>query len=143
MARPSSYPAREYARVGLETDVTAADPHRMVLMLFDGALRAVRDAERHLAARSIAAKGEAISRAITIVELGLRRSVDMKHGGSLPQHLNDLYEYINRRLLMVSLHNDTAALAEVGALLATLRGAWAEIGEHVAARPPAFVPTTV
>jgi flagellar protein FliS len=141
MTTTANYTARHYARVGLETDIAAADPHRMIMLLFCGALRAIGDAQRHLAARRIAAKGEAISRAISIVDQGLRRSLDRARGGDLAKQLDELYDYLNRRLLMASLHNDTAALAEVADLLGRLRGAWTEIGDSRAAPPLTFAPS--
>ena len=142
MTRTNQRPAREYARVGIETSVAAASPHRRILMLLDGALRAIRDAQRHMAARNIPAKGEAISRAISIISQGLAQSLDPDRGGNIALQLKELYDYLNRRLLMASLHNDPVALGEVAELLAGLRSAWAEIGEPARTDAvPSFVPT--
>jgi flagellar protein FliS len=138
MTTTRSHTAREYARVGLETGVSAANPHRMILLLFDGALRAIGDAERHLVAHRVAARGEAISRAISIVDQGLRRSLDPGRGGALARQLRELYDYANRRLLMASLHADPVALAEVADLLTGLRSAWAAIDESAATPSPAI-----
>jgi flagellar secretion chaperone FliS len=66
--------ARAYAKIGLETGVAAASPHRMILMLYDGALLAVSDAQKHVAERRIAQRGQSISRAISIIEEGLKAS---------------------------------------------------------------------
>jgi len=121
--------AQAYARVGVETSVAAANPHRLILMLYDGALRAIAEAETYLEAGNIARKGEAVSRAISIIEEGLKASLDVTHGGVIAGHLHELYDYMSRRLLMSSLKQDPAGLTEVARLLGELRGAWAHIAD--------------
>ena len=123
--------AQAYARVGLETGVLAANPHRLVLMLFDGALCAVMDADTHLAEGRISDKGEAISRAISIINDGLRASLDHAHGGRIAGYLLELYEYMSRKLLHASLNNDRATLLEIAQLLGELRSSWAAIGGSI------------
>ena len=129
--------AKAYARIGLETGVFAADPHHLIVMLYDGALTAIADADTHLVANRIADKGRAISKAISIIEEGLRGSVDSAQGGPIARQLVELYDYMNRRLLYASLRNDRAALAEVARLLAEVRGAWMDIAIRPATTPPA------
>ena len=127
--------AQAYAQIGLETGVAAASPHRLVLMLYDGAIKAIADAGAHLATGNIAGKGEAVSRAISIVEQGLKGSLDVPRGGAIAGQLADLYDYMSRRLLLASMRNDTAGLAEVTGLLRELRDAWASIDQPSAAAP--------
>jgi flagellar protein FliS len=126
--------AQAYSQIGLETGVAAASPHRLILMLFDGALHAVADATTHLAAGRIPDKGRAISSAIGIVQEGLMASVDRRQGGAIAEQLLELYDYISRRLLLTSLRNDPEGLAEVASLLLELRGAWAAIDRTPAER---------
>lgn len=121
--------AQAYARVGLETGVIAANPHRLVLMLFDGALCAISDADAHVAEGRIAEKGEAISRAIAIISEGLAASLDREHGGRIADNLYELYDYMGRRLVQASLRNDRVQLLEVSQLLGELRTSWAAIGD--------------
>jgi flagellar protein FliS len=142
MTRTQQRPANAYARIGIETSVSAASPHRRILMLLDGALRAIHDARRHMAGGNIPAKGEAISRAISIISQGLAQSLDPARGGNIALQLRELYDYLIRRLLMASLRNDPVALTEVAQLLAGLRDAWAEIAEPTRTESiPNFVPT--
>jgi flagellar protein FliS len=115
--------ANAYAKVGLETGVVAASPHELVVMLFDGALTAVRAAVVHMKAREIEKKGVAISKAINIVQNGLRASLDKKAGGQIAESLDSLYEYICNRLVSANLANQPEMLDEVIALLADLKGA--------------------
>lgn len=122
--------ASAYAKVGLETGVVASSPHKLIVMLFDGALMAIRNAGVHMKAREIEKKGNAISKAIMIVENGLRASLDKEAGGNIALQLDALYDYIGRRLLTANLTNDQAILDEVHALLADLKGAWEAIGDQ-------------
>lgn len=121
--------AAAYAKVGVETGVVSANPHRLVLMLFEGARVAVAAARLHMQRNEIAAKGEAISKAITIIDHGLKASLDVAAGGELAQRLHALYEYMARRLLAANLDNDPKGLDEVGHLLAELNDAWEAIGK--------------
>lgn len=124
--------AAAYARVGVETGVTAADPHKLILMLFDGAIMAVTSAAVAMDAKDIPGKGKAISRAIEIIASGLDASLDRDAGGELAMRLSALYEYMTDRLLYANLHNSRAALDEVCELLSGLRESWQAIGSEVA-----------
>lgn len=125
--------ARAYASVGLETDVASHDPAQLVVMLYDGALLCVGRARQALQRKDIAAKGEFISRALQIIDEGLKASLDLDHGNDLARQLWQLYEYMCRRLLQASMKNDVKALTEVERLLTDLKEAWATL-EHI---PPA------
>ena len=116
-----------YARNDLETGVAAADPHKLVLMLFDGAIKATQDAAAHLAHGDVEGKARAIGKAVQIVEDGLRASLVDTSGGELAGQLDRLYDYIGRRLLHASARNDITCLDDVRRLLGELRGAWMAI----------------
>jgi flagellar protein FliS len=134
-------PAQAYATVGMETGVASADPHRLILMLFDGAIVAVANAKRHMQQGDIAAKGQATSHAIDIVTNGLRVSLDMDAGGELAERLGALYDYIAARLLQGNARNDAGALDEAMRLLIELREAWAVIaGDKTNANDAASIP---
>jgi flagellar protein FliS len=124
--------AQSYAKVGVETGVAAADPHRLILMLFDGALLAVAKAGSAMEQKKIAEKGQVISHAIDIIANGLKASLNFSAGDELANRLAALYDYMCNRLLHANLKNDPAALDEVGRLLAELRSAWAEIAQDPA-----------
>jgi flagellar protein FliS len=137
-----------YANVGLETGIASASPHKLIVMLYDGALVALLSAKTNIAANNIAAKGSAISKAITIIDNGLRASLDKEAGGEIAANLDALYDYMSRRLLHANLKNDVPAIDEVHGLLADLREAWVTIGEKVgqaaaAAAAPAMPKTAL
>lgn len=116
-----------YASVAIETGVAAADPHKLVLMLYDGALAALAEARLTMARGDTAAKGRALSKAIMIIESGLRASLDVKAGGELAERLAALYDYMCDRLLRANLGNHLDIVDEVARLLGELRGAWEQI----------------
>jgi len=120
--------ANTYATVGMETGVVAANPHKLIVMLFDGAKAAVTNAMQQMNNGKTAAKGRAISQAIAIIDSGLRASLDKTAGGEIAVSLDALYEYMSNRLLMANLNNDPAILEEVSNLLSQLREAWEAIG---------------
>lgn len=133
--------ARAYARVDIESGASAADPHKLIAMLYQGALLAVANARNSILRSDTEAKIAAITKALQIVDDGLNASLDKSAGGELAHNLNALYDYMCARLLDANLHNDVAALDEVSGLLNELKGAWdsirpAVIGSPVAAPAP-------
>jgi flagellar protein FliS len=134
--------ANAYAKVGMETGVVAASPHKLIVMLFDGALAAIVTAMQEIQSgkeMDISAKGHAISKAISIIETGLRASLDKNVGGEIAQNLDALYDYMSRRLLIANAQNDIGILTEVQTLLKDLRAAWEAI--EPAPVPQAAAPT--
>lgn len=116
-----------YAQISVDGSVATASPHRLITMLFDGALLSIATARGHMQRNEIAQKGTSISKAIAIIDEGLKLSLDLKAGGDLAQKLDALYEYMCLRLLMANLKNDFEPLDEVSSLLNELKGAWVEI----------------
>lgn len=137
--------ASAYAKIGTESAAMSASPHQLITMLFDGARTAITMARHHMADKNIAAKGNAISKAINIVENGLKASLDAEAGGpagaELVARLSALYGYICQRLMQANLRNDPALLDEAERLLENIGSAWREIDPHKsAALPPERVP---
>ncbi|MEY4591899.1 MAG: hypothetical protein RIR18_794 [Pseudomonadota bacterium] len=119
-------PAAAYADIGLESAVRSADPHRLVLLLFQGAESGVALAKESIRQENLFGKSQAISKAIDIINNGLLASLD-RSVGDLSEKLAALYEYMSMRLLHANLKNDVGALDEVALLLAEIRSAWEEI----------------
>ncbi len=82
-----------------------------------------------MSAGHIAEKGAAISKALDIINNGLRASLDKKAGGDIAGNLDSLYAYMTERLLTANLQNKAEMLEEVQTLLTDLRDAWNQIGE--------------
>src|SRR3569832_1824982 len=73
--------------------------------------------------RKIPEKVQHINWALSIPE-GLRNRLDMEKGGDIAQNLDSLYDYIQRRLVVANIDNDTAILDEVVGLLIEIKSAW-------------------
>lgn len=124
--------AGAYARVGVESGVMSASPHHLIVMLFDGAIASIRTARIHLEAGHMAEKGQAISRAMDIVNNGLAAALDTDQGGEIAERLQSLYDYITRLLLNANLRRDVDSLNQAENLLEEIASAWRDIGEQVA-----------
>ena len=103
----------------LENRVMGSDPMDLIVMLYDCAVRTIRDARGHLAAGDIELRTKAIGKVISIIS-ELHGSLDYQAGGPLAENLSALYDYIKHRLTMANLKQEDAPLAEVESLLKTL-----------------------
>ena len=121
---------QSYRKVSLESEFAVASPHRLVQMMFEGALRRIAEAKYSIQQKDYAQKGEAIGKAIGIVA-GLNGSLDMDAGAEISSNLNALYDFMLRRLSEANLNNDAEALDEVSGLLRTIKEGWDAIpAEH-------------
>ncbi|HIC8942421.1 TPA: flagellar export chaperone FliS [Klebsiella aerogenes] len=119
-----------YAQVSLECSAMSASPHQLIVMLFDGALNALLRARILMNQGDIAGKGLALSKAINIIDNGLKSGLDHQQGGEIADNLAALYDYMKRRLMQANLHNDEAAIVEVVKLLENIADAWRQIGPN-------------
>ena len=132
MFSPAQSGANAYARVGVETGVMGANPHKLIVLLYQGARQAITRARIHLQAGNVGPRCEAIAKAIQIVESGLQPALNLEAGGEIAQRLNALYSYMTKRLLEANINQSETMLVEVDGLLATLEEAWLGIGPEVA-----------
>ena len=128
----------KYCALEVEATVNSASPQRLVVMLYEGALKAIFTAKRAMAHGETALKGEAISKAIAILDQGLRPALDLENGGDIAANLLALYDYLASRLLYANLKNDPASLDEAARLLSELKSAWESLEQST--RPAAVQP---
>ena len=112
-----------YAQVAGSAEVAYASPHRLVQMLMEAALDRIAVATGQAARRDFEAKGRSISWAISIIN-GLRGSLNLEGGGDIAHNLDDLYDYMVRRLLDANAASDPAILHEVSGLLGEVKAGW-------------------
>lgn len=124
-------PSQAYKTVALETSVSTADPHRLILLLFEGARAAISNARYAMEHSQSEQKGGFIAKAADIIGNGLRVALDHEQGGDLAIKLDALYDYMIRRLTHANVRNDVQALLEVDALLGEIHTAWQEIGDAI------------
>jgi flagellar secretion chaperone FliS len=116
-----------YNKVYVETSTNRI---RMLLDLYEGAIRFVEFAEKVMEAYNIAKKGEYISRAIAIIG-ELDNALDRKTGGEIVRNLSSLYEYMIRRLTEANRRSNALALREVKWLLEGLLDTWEQAAQQL------------
>jgi flagellar protein FliS len=120
----NSYSAiQSYSSVKVQSGVESASPHRLIQMLFEGALERIAQAKGAMQQKQYARKGELLGKAVNIVG-GLQGSLNDREGGELAANLDSLYDYIVRRLTQANYENNQDYLDECGRLLGELKAAW-------------------
>ena len=118
-----------YQRVNTQTSITDADPHKLIHLLYNGALERINMAKNRIQAKDYAGKGALIGKAIEIIG-GLRSFLNFEKGGDLALRLEALYDYMERTLFEASAKNDVAKLDEVSDLLRSIKDGWEGIREE-------------
>ncbi len=119
-----------YQSVAVHGTVTCADPHRLVLMLMDGALERMAIARGYIDRGQIGKKAQALHQCINIVN-ELLGAVNVSKGGPLAQNLIELYDYMLRQLLLANADSNPERIKEVASLMGEIRSAWVAIGPEV------------
>ena len=127
---------KAYQQVNTQTSITDADPHRLIQLLYNGALERINMAKARMQAKDFEGKGKLISKAIEIIG-GLRSFLDFEKGGDLAPRLEGLYDYMERTLFEANAKNDVARLDEVARLLHAMKEGWDGIRGEVVAQAQA------
>ncbi len=119
----------QYKSVGIQSAVAVANPHRLISMLFEGAKDKIALSIAAIDREDHAAKGEALSKALGIVEY-LRVSLDPGIDAEFSTQLAELYSYMEHRLTQANIQNDKEILREVIDLLTEIADGWNGIPEE-------------
>jgi flagellar protein FliS len=120
---PNSAKLAAYRSTSAHAGVEGADPHRLIVMLMDGALDRIATARGLMSNGGGAEKAQLLHRAVAIID-ELRNSLNFKAGGELCHNLDALYEYMCTRLMQANAANKPEWLDEVSRLLNEIRSAW-------------------
>lgn len=112
-------------------DMLAASPSRMVVMLYDEALGALRTSVMAIAAGDIECRCNCVTAVLEIVG-HLYLCLDEKQGGEVAGNLGAIYGHIISRMPLVNLYNDIEVAEEAIGLLEMLRDAWIELDTRIA-----------
>ena len=115
-----------YQSVAAHGGVAAADPHRLIVMLMDGALERIAAARCAIQGGSREAKAQLLHRSVCILD-ELRASLNFEAGGEIAQNLSALYDYCSRQLMRANLESRIELLDEVSTLIRDLRSAWIQL----------------
>jgi flagellar protein FliS len=118
-----------YRKGNLKQDIANADPHKLTLMLLQGALDRIAYAKGAMERKELVAKADFISKANAII-MHLRDTLDLEVGGEVAENMFALYNYMIERLNDAHFNNDLNMLDEVSSLLTPIRDAWVQIPEE-------------
>jgi len=119
-----------------QTNVVTADPGRLILMCYEGAIGSLKIAKEKYISKEYEAKAEAVQKAQTIIG-ELMKALDFERGGEVAGNLDSLYNYMLRRIIEGDVKRDVRAFDEVILMLEELESAWKEISR--APENPRFI----
>lgn len=109
-----------------KTNVVTADPMRLVIMCYEGAVDNLKLAKQKIDEKDYEAKNRAINKTQDIID-ELLCSLDFEKGGIIAKNLSSLYNYMKRRIIHGDVNQDTGAIDEVIGMLNELLSAWKEV----------------
>ncbi|MEM9174242.1 MAG: flagellar export chaperone FliS [Myxococcota bacterium] len=112
-------------------EIRTATPEMVVVKLYEGALRFIRQAKECQAEGQVAGRATAIAKALAIVG-ELQQSLNLEEGGEIARNLDSLYFYVTDRLLEANVRGTVQPLDEASGVLSTLNEAWVEISKRPA-----------
>lgn len=121
---------QQYASTFIETAVSEATPHKLVEMMYDGAIKNLNLAKVFIEQKNYAKKSEHSNKALSIIN-SLRDGVDLEKGGEVASNLFTLYDYCYRRIIEASSKNDVSIMAEVLEHIQVLSDAWKGMPENI------------
>lgn len=122
--------AQQYANNYVETAVSEASPHKLVAMLYEGAIKNLNLAKVFIEHKEFGKKSVHINKALSIID-ALRNGVDLEVGGEVAENLYSLYDFCYRRSFEASSKNDAAMVHEVVEIITGLNESWNQMPESV------------
>ncbi len=119
-----------YQSVSVHGGVDSGDPHRMVLMLMDAVMERLAKTRGCIERNEVLPRTRLLHSSVVLVS-ELRGALNIPQGGELAQNLNNLYDYMVRRLVLANIKGDLAIVTEVASLMTRVREGWIAIGPEV------------
>ncbi|RTR32582.1 flagellar export chaperone FliS [Shewanella atlantica] len=114
---------QSYRKVSLDNEIAVASPHRIIQMMFEGALQRLAQSRYAIENGDMATKGVNIGKAIGIIS-GLNSSLNMEAGGEMAGNVSDLYDFMLQRISDANINNDLQAIDDVCSILKTIKEGW-------------------
>lgn len=116
---------KSYQSIEIETEVVSASPHRLIQILLEKGIQQINLARMHMQNNNIPNKCESISKAMDIINyLKITLNKDDPQANELSKHLDVVYQYADRMLLMANLKNDEKFLDEALKKMMEVKSAW-------------------
>lgn len=124
-------PYAHYKRMQVET----ASQGRLIIMLYDGALKNLRSAQTSIANKKV---NEAHTHLMKTQEIIRELNITLNmNAGEVASNLRNLYLYMNECLVKANIAKDNTKVEEVIELLSTLKEAWDTV---ILKNKPAIMP---
>ncbi|MCL4556073.1 MAG: flagellar export chaperone FliS [Gammaproteobacteria bacterium] len=120
---------QQYTTTNVQTAIESATPHKLVQMLYEGALDRIAQAKGAVIRKDYEAKAKLTNRVIEILT-ALRGGLDLEKGGEIAENLAALYTFMIEQILKASRHNSTDMLEEVAELMRTIKSGWDEMPDE-------------
>lgn len=114
------------AQAYFQTQLTTTTQGDLLIMLFDGGIKFLRQAKGSIIAKDYAKKGILISKALDVLA-ELQSSLNPQKGGEVAENLRKLYLLCSTKLLMANMRMDVGLVDEVIKVLGGIRDAFAQI----------------
>ena len=125
---------KAYKKTNLEAELSVADPHRVIQMMYEGLIERLSQAKGAIMRHDYEYKADRISKAVGIIN-GLQSALDNRSNPELGQRMFALYDYMKELLTKASVSLDTAPIDEVINLILPIKQAWAQIPQAIKEKP--------
>lgn len=109
-----------------KTNVVTADPKKLILMCYEGAIDNLKIAKEKYAQKDFEGKCNVINKTQDIIN-EMQCSLDFEKGGKIAENLNSLYNYMIKQILSADINQNMDTLDEVIGILSDLKSAWEQI----------------
>lgn len=117
---------RNASNVYKQNQILNATPKKLVILLYEGAIKNLKLAELSAEEKKIEATGTALIKAQNIIS-ELMNTLDFENGGEVAQNLNQLYDYLLTELIKANSSKQSEDIKRSRVMLEELRDAWIEI----------------
>ncbi len=115
-----------YKKVSVDSQLSAASPHKVVQMLMAGAIERLIQGKVAMEQGNIPVKGERLGKALDII-ISLRSCLSMEDGGDIATNLDQLYEFVITQITVSNQTNNPAPLDDVIEIIREIKSAWDQI----------------
>ncbi|MGD8109508.1 flagellar export chaperone FliS [Vibrio sp. TRT 21S02] len=115
-----------YKKVSVDSQLSAASPHKIVQMLMAGAIERLIQAKAAMQQGNVPQKGERLGKALDII-ISLRSCLSMDDGGDIARNLDQLYEFMITQITAANHQNNPEMLDDVIDIIREIKSAWDQI----------------
>lgn len=120
---------KAYKQVNVNSSLLSANPHQIVLMMYDGALESMANAKGAIERNDLESKATLLTKSVNILT-ALQNALDAEAEPAISDNFYGLYEYCIGRLYDASSTLEISAIDEVIGLLKPIRDAWKDMPEE-------------